>query len=162
RADRVRVARLEANELATPAAAIETWRSIRADFGPDDESFDALYALFESESRWNELSALVEHAAETAAADARRVALYRLLGDLHRDRTGKPLLAVEAYVRARDFERTVTIGDVLADRLLAVTVTSRLLDLAVEAWPSASPEREPSVARAARFAIETLVRRHLE
>src|SRR5262249_36294997 len=35
RADRVRVARLQATELADPAAAIETWRNIRADFGAD-------------------------------------------------------------------------------------------------------------------------------
>src|SRR5262249_38052391 len=49
RTDRVRIARLYATEIGDASAAIEAWRGIRADFGPDEESFAALSALLEAE-----------------------------------------------------------------------------------------------------------------
>ena len=161
RADRVRVARLYAENIGDPGAAIEAWRGIRRDFGADDESFDALSRLLQSESRWDELADTVADAAARADG-AKRRELYRVLGDLHRDRTGKPDEAVEAYVRANDFERTLTVVDVLTDRELAIAVASRLLSLASSAWKAADAGEFPAVAAAARCAIETLVRRHLE
>ncbi len=161
RADRVRIARLYSGKLGDAGAAIEAWRGIRRDFGADEESFEALSRLLESESRWDELAETVE-AAATSAEGPRQSELFRVLGDLHRDRTGKPLQAVEAYVRADDFERTVTVVDMLTDRELSIAVASRLLSLAATEWKSREPAGIPAVVSAARCAVETLVRRHLE
>ena len=161
RADRVRIARLFAEKLGDPGAAVDTWFRIREDFGADEESFAALTGLFESTARWDELATMVEQAAERAALP-RRGELFRMLGDLHRDRTAKPIAAVEAYARASDFERTATVLEVLAERSIAITVASRLLELAVAAWPARDAMKRPDIVRAASAAVETLVRRYLE
>jgi tetratricopeptide (TPR) repeat protein len=161
RKDRVRIARLQAGELGDPAAAVDTWLAVRVDFGADEESFAALCALFETSARWDELAATVELAAERVRGE-RRTELFRTLGDLHRDRTAKPIDAVEAYVRAGDFERALTALDVLTDRALAIAVASRLLELCIEAWDDVDDVRGPAVVRAAAVSVETLVRRYLE
>lgn len=162
RADRVRMAGIFADKLSDPASAIDTWRATREVFGPDDESFEALSALFERSGRWDELAELVDQTAVAMPVRERQVELYRLLGDLHRDRTKQPIRALEAYVKAGDFARTTTVADVISDRESVKLITSTLIDLAVKAWGTVEPERTEDVASAAFWAVETLVRRHLE
>jgi tetratricopeptide (TPR) repeat protein len=163
RADRISRARLYAERLADDASAIEAWREIRRDFGPDEESFSALFDLLTKTERFVELG---EHVAEGAAAaeGEARAALYRTLGDLYRDRTHEPVRAVEAYVLAHDFASTTTVLDRVSDREVALLVLGRLLELSVDAWQSSSLDRAVTVAAsdAAHWAIEALVRRHLE
>lgn len=64
RSDLTAVARIEADRLQDPAAAIETWREIEAAFGENLETVDALSELFTRAERWEELYALLDAAAK--------------------------------------------------------------------------------------------------
>lgn len=99
RRDLGEVARVLAAELGEPARAIETWRSIRATFGHDQESFEALAALLESQGEWHALAALLAEEAESARVKG---PLYQRLAAVHRAHTGDLAAALDAYIRADD------------------------------------------------------------
>ncbi len=162
RADRVRIARIFADKIGDASLAIDAWRAIGNDFGHDEETFETLSALLEGDGRWEELAMLVQHAASSSERPTERIRLYRMLGDLHRDRTGAPVKALEAYVEAGDFARTTTIADRIADRESVLLVASTLLDLTVREWGRDGPATNAAIADAASWAVETLVRRYLE
>jgi tetratricopeptide (TPR) repeat protein len=155
RRDLVQIARIHAERLEDRPAAIEAWRAVRQRTGPDQESFDALAALLRAEQRYNALAALLLEEANAAQDAQRRVVLFRLLGDLHRDKTGKPERALQAYVSAGDWERAVQVAG--ADGLatdVALQVRRDLLDLAVQAWQRG--QQPEAAARAADWALDAL------
>ncbi len=92
-----RVARLYDEQIGDAARAITAWTELRARFGEDAESADALAALLEKTSRWTELAALLEHEAAITAEPSRGADLWVRVGDLHRERTGSLGEAIAAY-----------------------------------------------------------------
>ncbi len=162
RADRVRVARLYARELAEPTRAVEAWRAIATEFGPDGETFEALSTLLEGESRFVELAELVEAEADRTTDPDRAGALRRTLGDLHRDRTKDADRALQAYVASGDFRSATTSAENVADRAVKARVASALFEFAAAAFEGAAGEARIDVDNAARTAIDDLVRYYLE
>src|SRR6185436_9154440 len=79
---------------------IEAWKRVREAFGPDDENFTALAGLLEAESRWTDLAALLAEEAAAARETERKVALYRRLGDLQREKIGAVGPATSGYREA--------------------------------------------------------------
>lgn len=162
RRDRVRLARLYQEKIGNPAAAIDTWKALRAELGPDDESFDALAELLEADSRWEELAELLATAAASADKAPQRAELYCMLGDLHRDRTGDALRAVRAYVAAGEWRRAIDVASGVTDREHGIAVATALLNLATEVWTGAAAEAHEEAANAAYWALQSLAKRLLE
>ena len=160
RADRVRRARLYADQLNDRSAAIDAWLAIRADFGADQESFGALMGLLEAEQRWEDLAALLSEEAE-AARDEERSALKTLLGDVHRDHTGHVERALEAYAEAQSWERATELARAVDDRELAETIARRLFALSGARWAKTEADVESDVAQAATWAVDRLGSRWL-
>ncbi|MBX3250328.1 MAG: tetratricopeptide repeat protein [Myxococcales bacterium] len=63
RADLVRIARLQSEQLGQLADAIATWTEVGASYGEDAEVADALTALFETTERYEEMAAVLERTA---------------------------------------------------------------------------------------------------
>ena len=97
RADRVHVARLLEAPIGDVARAIDAWTKMRATFGADDESTDALARLFERTGRLADLVKLLEEEAAATADDGRAADLWCRIGDVHRSRAKKLDDAVAAY-----------------------------------------------------------------
>jgi tetratricopeptide (TPR) repeat protein len=100
RADRVWRARLMAEALQRRADAIDAWYALERDFGNADDAAIALTALLREESRWEELSRVLERRAGEASGEAARAELLRQLGDLRREVLRDGAGAVETYARA--------------------------------------------------------------
>ncbi len=83
RADRVAVARILAERMGAVDQAIETWVSLRADLGTDEESTDALGALLASSGRYDELLELLRAEAVSAPSGQRRAHCARRAGEVH-------------------------------------------------------------------------------
>lgn len=95
--DRCRIAVLWETELSSREEAIQAWITVRAMFGPDLRSGEALERLFTEAERWPDLVSLYEQEVETADSSERSLAVWKKLGDLHRDRTNDIGGAVRAY-----------------------------------------------------------------
>ncbi len=161
RADRIRIAGIHAEIKNDRPQAIEAWRLVRKLHGRDVENFTALSALLGGESRYEELSALVEDEVGSEQDPARRAGLYAELGDLHEHRTGRPREALEAYVAAGDWQRAIRVaGTQYQDRDLGRTIAERLLELAVAAWQASGELGE--AATTADWALNELSQRLLE
>lgn len=82
RADLVRIAQVQAEKLAQPDAAIETWLAVRSEFGEAADTITAVDALMAEQKRWQELATLLSDASEVE-----RVRIGMLLvrvADIHR------------------------------------------------------------------------------
>jgi len=97
RRDRGEVARRLAVDLRLPAEAITAWTRIRDDFGPDDESCDALADLLLEAGRHGELVEMLEVEVARSQTEERSAALAAMLGDVHREGTGELDRAEAAY-----------------------------------------------------------------
>ncbi len=71
-ADRVRIARVQQDRIGDPAAAITEWTATENEFGPTDESTDALCLLLEKTERWSELEEKLNLAASRVETNERR------------------------------------------------------------------------------------------
>ncbi|HWB81061.1 MAG TPA: tetratricopeptide repeat protein [Nannocystaceae bacterium] len=98
RADLVRRARLLANELSSPAEAIDAWLAIRREFGDEHDTVDALDDLLAGASRSDE-RATVAAAAATSLRD-RTCRLLVRLGDVRRTALAQHEPAAAAYADA--------------------------------------------------------------
>jgi tetratricopeptide (TPR) repeat protein len=96
-ADRVRIARIQQDRIGDPAAAITEWTATEAEFGPTDESTDALCLLLEKTERWSELEEKLGPAASRAQTDERRAEIQARLGDVLRTHRGDAERARVAY-----------------------------------------------------------------
>ncbi|MDH5491237.1 MAG: tetratricopeptide repeat protein, partial [Myxococcales bacterium] len=102
RADLVRKASVEADRLEQIAEAIETWRQIVDGFGENEETVDALSALYDRASRWEDFADVLGRAADREDA---HVATVRVrLGDVYREQLGDPARSVREYGRALECE----------------------------------------------------------
>ena len=127
REDRAYAARLLADRLGQPEAAIEAWRAIRVEFGPDAESYEALSALLEGRGRWQELCELIGEEAQSGRGHA---LLYARLAEVHVAHTGDLRAALSAYVCADDLDRA---ADLLCDTPALLTDDPKfVLDLVGE------------------------------
>ncbi len=161
RADLVSVARVHVDMRADVPAAIDAWRLVYGLSPEDGEAFDALVSLLTHEERWQELAELLDERAGREEDDEQRAALNRQLGEVHRSKTEDLGAALDAFIRARDWERArevVSTPD--ADKKLILKVCRSLLDQAVSVW-LAAPDSEDAAAGAAEFAIGELSRRLL-
>ncbi len=102
RADLVRIAKVQTEELSEPADAIATWREVAAVHGEDIETVDALAALYASMSRWQEFGELLSGAA--TREDAHLANIRCALGDAFREHLGDPQRAFVEYKRALEAE----------------------------------------------------------
>lgn len=159
RDDLVKAARIQSEELRDVPSAIATWRKIRVEHGAGEDTFDALASLLVGLSRWDDLAELYEEAAASAPAERARE-LYRQLGDIHRDRTGNPVRALEAYGRAGDFERIATIGQHVADFEAQDLVATKVLELCEGGLRGQAAV--PAMTEAAEWAIRTLTAAYRE
>jgi tetratricopeptide (TPR) repeat protein len=98
RADLMRIAKIQADHLDAIGDAIETWLSVRTEFGNDPTTIAALDALMAQAMRWSELDEIVEDAA-TRGRDQIADLLARL-GDIRRSELDAPEGATLAYERA--------------------------------------------------------------
>ncbi len=168
RADRVRVATIQADQLGDPTAAIETWHAIREQFGKDEESFEALVLLLGRTEGWTDLAALLSDEAAAESDAARRTALQKRLGEVHRDRRGDVMAAIAAFVSADDWASAADVAGRVPDKELAKQAVSSLLDLAVEHWKDTNEEPEAATglpanaAQTADWALTELTARLLE
>jgi tetratricopeptide (TPR) repeat protein len=158
RADRVRIARLEADALQDRPAAIEAWHVVREECGRDRESFDALLPLLEAEGRWSELAALLADEAGQEADAERRAGLNRRLGLVHRSKTQDHQRALRAFVAAGEWDEAVTTArSETASKETTLKVTQELLDLAIAQWGADGSAAGP--AKATAWALDELVER---
>lgn len=97
RADSVRVAMIQAEQLSAPEDAIATWRSIEETFGESDDGTRALATLYRSTKRWTELESLLRRAAARAEEGERRADVLTELGDVQRNELATPEEAVASY-----------------------------------------------------------------
>ncbi|HEY4121274.1 MAG TPA: hypothetical protein VGM56_25590, partial [Byssovorax sp.] len=131
RADLVHVAELYLERLEDTSRGIAAWQRVRARFGPDDETFDALAALLEREGRWADLATLLEEQARAEREATNQVALWRRRGDVARGALASPAVAAAAYGEAlaidpRDDAARAGLGSLLADSAVRGEATSAL------------------------------------
>ncbi|MFC1642267.1 tetratricopeptide repeat protein [Myxococcota bacterium] len=93
----VRVAVVLAEQLRSVGEAIDAWRVVLEEFGPDSESLRALEKLLGAAARWEELGETYENHLEFCQTDGERLDLLAQLGDLRREHLGNTALALEAY-----------------------------------------------------------------
>jgi tetratricopeptide (TPR) repeat protein len=98
RADLVRVAEIQATHLDAIGDAIETWLSVRSEFGDEASTIAALDGLMAQAMRWSELADIVDGAATRGRG---RIAdLLARLGDIRRTELDRPEDATDAYAQA--------------------------------------------------------------
>jgi len=160
RADRRRIAEIQAEVKGDLPAAVLAWERLREAHGPDLESFEGLGALFVKTARFDDLATL--HAAEIEREkDAgRRRELEVRLGDIHENHTGRPLEALDAYAAARSFDAAVRVASRRGDDAARdIEVVERLLALAETAFRAEAGEDAESTLR---WGLGELCRRLLE
>ncbi len=96
----VKAARTLAERLDEPGEAVNVWRTVVEDFGPDREALGALAALYERLSAWADLGGVLENELALADEPADRGALLVRLGDVRRVRLGDTAGALDAYRQA--------------------------------------------------------------
>jgi len=102
RADLVAIARLQADALGTPNAAIESWFRIRSEFGDDAESTDALDGLLTQAKRWAELAEILDRAGTSGRL--RSAELLVRQGAIHQHQLADPTRATTCYAQALALE----------------------------------------------------------
>lgn len=160
RADRVRIAQIQTEVKRDLAAACDAWRRVRSLHGPDLESFDGLTILFSAGGLFQDLADLLVEEIGREKDSGRRAELYRRLGELHEQRTDRPLDALDAYAAAADWDAALRVANVRrGDLAVDVSIAERLLELALAAWDRGAPEGEVVPVR---LALAELGRRLLE
>ena len=98
RADMIRIAELQAEQLEDLAGAVETWRQIEARFGEDGTTVAALRRLLAAGERWREL---IERLSRAGEADRARLAeLGEFLGAICLRHTEDTLAAAGWFTRS--------------------------------------------------------------
>jgi tetratricopeptide (TPR) repeat protein len=98
RADLVRVAEIQKDELEDVGGAIDTWLAVRSEFGDAVDMVAALDGLMATAMRWAELAAVLEQTAGSGRDGAAR-SLARL-GDIRRVHLDDAVGAARAYADA--------------------------------------------------------------
>ncbi|RLB52367.1 MAG: hypothetical protein DRJ42_15085, partial [Deltaproteobacteria bacterium] len=98
RADLVRVAKVQRQQLGSVEDAITTWTEVAEAFGEDPETVDSLAELLSVAERWNDVSELLGRAADREADHV--AAIYARIGDVQRGQLDELSYATEAYASA--------------------------------------------------------------
>jgi tetratricopeptide (TPR) repeat protein len=98
RADLVRIATVQAQEIAATAAAIDTWTEIQQTFGEDAEVVAVLADLLATAARWADLAELLARASHRHGGGF--ADLNVRLADVYREKLNEPVRAVTFYARA--------------------------------------------------------------
>jgi tetratricopeptide (TPR) repeat protein len=96
----VRSAQILASKLSNVSEAIDAWRAVMDEFGPEAEVLLALEALYRSAERWDELAETYDAHLDLVDSDAERLELLANLGDLRREHLSDVSAALESYRRA--------------------------------------------------------------
>lgn len=139
--DRVRAARIHADELSDPTASIEAWWQIRNQFGPNREIFEALSVLLRREGRWAELSQLLEAEIDLRKG-AEQSSLYADLGEIQADKLQDLRRALDCFLRAKTYDRALSLVEAAANTDDAVELAETLRVQALQAWQGGQIEAE--------------------
>ncbi|HVU03518.1 MAG TPA: tetratricopeptide repeat protein [Polyangiaceae bacterium] len=95
-----------ADKLADATAAIDGWRAIVEEFGPNAEALAALETLYAQSSQWQELGDTYQAHLDLSQDHAERLALLAKLGDLKRERLDDSAGSLSAYRDALSLDTT--------------------------------------------------------
>ena len=95
-----RIAEAFWKRLDSAPDAIDAYRTLLSDYGPDGDSLRALETLFQSSERWDDLADTLEQHIEIASSDGERLELLAKLGDIKRERLLDMPSALTVYRRA--------------------------------------------------------------
>lgn len=107
-----------ATRLDSVADAIDAWRAVIDEFGPDDASLRALEGLLVRAGRWDELTDVYERHLQLVESDRDRVEVLVELGDLRRDHLNDVSGALDAYRTALSIDITHQRSRDALERLL--------------------------------------------
>ncbi len=115
-----RVAVILSDKLSSLSEAIDAWRAVIDEFGPEAEALTAIEKLYESDERWDELGDSYDAHLDIVEDDAERLAMLARLGDLRREHLGDLEGALETYRRALSLDTTHGPSRSALEKLLEV------------------------------------------
>jgi golgin subfamily B member 1 len=92
-----KAAEVLARELDETDEAINAWRAVLDDFGPERDTLAALADLYRKAERWDDLAEAIDLWLQLADDTDERVGLHARLGDVRRDHLQDPTGALTAY-----------------------------------------------------------------
>ncbi len=113
-----RIAETLWKRIGSVPEAIEAYRTLVAEFGPEGEPLRALEALFESAERWEDLAETFERHIEVASSGSEQLELLARRGDLKRERLRDVPGALEVYRRALSLDTRHAASRAALDALL--------------------------------------------
>jgi len=113
-----RIAEAFWKRLESTAEAIDAYRALIGEYGPDGDSLRALETLFQSAERWEDLGETLEQHVEIAGSDAERLELLARLGDIKRERLLDVPSALAVYRRALALDSHHPASRAALDKLL--------------------------------------------
>lgn len=113
-----RIAEAFWKRLESTPEAIDAYRALISEYGPDGDSLRALETLFESSERWEDLGETLEQHIEIASSDAERLELLARLGDIKRERLLDVPSALSVYRRALSLDSRHVASRAALDKLL--------------------------------------------
>jgi tetratricopeptide (TPR) repeat protein len=93
----IKGAQVLAERLDETSEAVNAWRAVLDDFGPEPETLAALSKLYRKAARWDDLAEVLDVWLSLTDELAERVELYAGLGDARREHLGDPQGALDAY-----------------------------------------------------------------
>ncbi|MFO7177475.1 MAG: tetratricopeptide repeat protein [Pseudomonadota bacterium] len=113
-----RIAETLWKRIGSVSEAIEAYRTLVAEFGPEGEPLRALEALFETAERWEDLAETLERHIEVASSGSEQLELLARLGDLKRERLQDVSGALDVYRRALSLDPRHAASRAALDKLL--------------------------------------------
>ncbi len=157
RADLVGIAQIHATQIGDAEQAVNAWTDVRKEFGKDRETYEALRDFLAASERYADLAELTQEEAEAEGNPKRRRELLVMLGNVHRQHTGKLDQALDAFIRADDWQKAREVAGSATERALGQELTQELFSRAVSAWQASA--EAPEAAAAADWALDELSRR---
>ncbi len=115
-----RAAEVLAAKLESVPEAIDAWRAVIDEFGPEAAALSAIEALYAAAERWPELGDAYEQHLDIVEDDAARLDLLAKLGDLRRDHLGELGGALETYRRALTIDTSHGASRTALEKLLEI------------------------------------------
>jgi golgin subfamily B member 1 len=114
----VRSAQILADKLENVSDAIDAWRAVMDEFGPETELLIALESLYQRAERWDELAETYDGHLDLVDSDPERLELLAKLGDLRREHLNDVPGALESYRRALTLDAGHERSRAALDKLL--------------------------------------------
>lgn len=116
----VRTAEVLSARLDNVSEAIDAWRAVIDEYGPDDESLRALEGLLARAEEWQELGDTYERHLELVESDADRLTLLSKLGELRSEHLHDLEGALEVYRRSLTLEPSHAPSRQALERMLGL------------------------------------------